>query len=225
LLLITFCCCNKAFTFIWFGALMDKYSGVSDFRFISGITGLGVLEHVGILVSLSNFTILPGAFSWHVKSLYLKGQYPYESVSIKYALDILSLTWFFSSLYLIYLYVILFLKPNRSVIRLISRKSMAKTEYRKHSIFFLNNYAFLNNLFTKKNWNYKVTISNFFFFNFIVSSSNPSNRLSLGFFLLLLFTFICLMSYNNFFFYSITDVSWVLDSFYFNNFLILNFYN
>lgn len=36
LILMTFCCCNKAFTFIWFGALMDKHAGVSDFRFISG---------------------------------------------------------------------------------------------------------------------------------------------------------------------------------------------
>lgn len=225
LLLITFCCCNKAFTFIWFGALMDKYSGVSDFRFISGITGLGVLEHVGILVSLSNFTILPGAFSWHVKSLYLKGQYPYESMLIKYALDILSLTWFFSSLYLVYLYVILFLKPNRGGIRLILHKAVLGVELKKQFIFFFKNSLFLNKLLTNNIWKFKTTISNFFFFNFVLSVSSFSNRLSSGFFLLLLFTFFCLMSYNNFFFYSIVDVSWVVDSFYFNNFLIVNFYN
>jgi len=63
LLLMVFCCCNKAFTFIWFGTLMDRYSGISDFRFISGIFGLSFLEHAGVLVSLANFTILPGAFS------------------------------------------------------------------------------------------------------------------------------------------------------------------
>jgi hypothetical protein len=71
---------------------MDRYSGVSDFRFISGIFGLSFLEHAGILVSLANFTILPGAFSWHVKSLFMKGQYVYEGIFVKYALDVLSLT-------------------------------------------------------------------------------------------------------------------------------------
>lgn len=117
LILMTFCCCNKAFTFIWFGALMDKYAGVSDFRFISGAYTFSWLEHAGLLVSLSNFTIVPGVFSWHVKSLFLKGQYVYESVATKYCLDVLTLTWFFSSLYLIYLYLILFLKPMRGASR------------------------------------------------------------------------------------------------------------
>jgi NADH:ubiquinone oxidoreductase subunit 5 (subunit L)/multisubunit Na+/H+ antiporter MnhA subunit len=92
LILLAFCCCNKAFTFIWFGTLMDRHSGVSDFRFISGAAQLSVLEHAGMLVSLSNFTILPGAFSWHVKSLFLKGSYPFESPFTAYALDVLSLT-------------------------------------------------------------------------------------------------------------------------------------
>jgi NAD(P)H-quinone oxidoreductase subunit 4 len=63
MLLMAFCCCNKAFTFIWFGALMDRHAGVSDFRFISGATSVAVLEHAGLLVSIANFTILPGAFS------------------------------------------------------------------------------------------------------------------------------------------------------------------
>jgi NADH:ubiquinone oxidoreductase subunit 5 (subunit L)/multisubunit Na+/H+ antiporter MnhA subunit len=117
LILMTFCCCNKAFTFIWFGALMDKYAGVSDFRFISGAYTFSWLEHTGLLVSLSNFTIVPGVFSWHVKSLFLKGQYPFEYMLTKYALDVLTFTWFFSSLYLIYLYLVLFLKPMRGIYR------------------------------------------------------------------------------------------------------------
>jgi len=92
LILMTFCCCNKAFTFIWFGALMDKHAGVSDFRFISGACALSWLEHAGLLISLSNFTVVPGVFSWHVKSLFLKGQYPFEFGLTKYCLDVLTLT-------------------------------------------------------------------------------------------------------------------------------------
>jgi len=33
--LLIFCCVNKAFTFVWFGALMQKCNGVSDFRFLA----------------------------------------------------------------------------------------------------------------------------------------------------------------------------------------------
>lgn len=71
---------------------MDKYAGMSDFRFISGAYTFSWLEHAGLLVSLSNFTIVPGVFAWHVKSLFLKGQYVYEFVLTKYCLDVLTLT-------------------------------------------------------------------------------------------------------------------------------------
>lgn len=40
LLLLAFCCCNKAFTFVWFGVLMHRFAGVSDFRFIGGSANL-----------------------------------------------------------------------------------------------------------------------------------------------------------------------------------------
>ena len=225
LLLITFCCCNKAFTFIWFGSLMDKYSGVSDFRYISGIVGISTLEHAGLLASLCNFTILPGAFSWHVKSLYLKGQYPYESLPIKFALDILSLTWFFSSLYLIYLYIILFLKPNRGWTRLSLLSYYAnKLSNLELSSFWiskllLNSTLLINSSLQKFPLNF-----NFFFYNYKISIK-VDNRLSFGFFFLLLLSLIVLLSYNNFFFYSVIDTSWVVDYFYFNNFLINAFYN
>ena len=63
MLMLAFCCCNKAITFIWFGILMDKYSGISDMRVMSGIHKFSILEHSGILISLCNFTIIPGVFS------------------------------------------------------------------------------------------------------------------------------------------------------------------
>lgn len=62
LLLLAFCCCNKAFTFVWFGVLMHKHSGLSDFRFIGGASNLSWIEHAGLAVAVANFTILPGAF-------------------------------------------------------------------------------------------------------------------------------------------------------------------
>jgi hypothetical protein len=52
--MLIFCCCNKAITFIWFGVLMDKYSGISDIRVIGGIHKLSLLEHTGILISICN---------------------------------------------------------------------------------------------------------------------------------------------------------------------------
>lgn len=42
---------------------MDRYSGLSDIRIIGGIHKLSFFEHVGLLVSLCNFTIVPGVFS------------------------------------------------------------------------------------------------------------------------------------------------------------------
>jgi len=36
LYLLAFCCCNKACTFVWFGAFMRRHGGVSDFRVVAG---------------------------------------------------------------------------------------------------------------------------------------------------------------------------------------------
>jgi len=36
LYLLAFCCCNKAATFVWFGAFMRRHSGISDFRSVAG---------------------------------------------------------------------------------------------------------------------------------------------------------------------------------------------
>lgn len=36
LYLLTFCCCNKAATFVWFGVFMRRHGGISDFRVVGG---------------------------------------------------------------------------------------------------------------------------------------------------------------------------------------------
>ena len=72
LCLLTFCCCNKAMSFVWFGALMRRFSGLSDFRYLGG-QGLAVIEHAGLAVAVANFTVMPGAFCWHVKGLFGQG--------------------------------------------------------------------------------------------------------------------------------------------------------
>lgn len=111
LLLLIFSCVNKAFTFVWFGTLMQRYSGASDFRFISGAPLASWAEHAGLCVALANFTIFPGAFSWHVKGLFIRGYPAHHPVFTAAALDTLQLTWLLSSLYMFRLYFALFLRP------------------------------------------------------------------------------------------------------------------
>lgn len=118
LLLLAFCCCNKAFTFVWFGVLMNKHNGLSDFRFIGGSNYLNWIEHAGLFVALANFTVFPGAFAWHVKGLFVLGQIPTVCLGSWFGLELLQLTWFFSSLYLLTLYLMLFLKPNQGSFKL-----------------------------------------------------------------------------------------------------------
>lgn len=222
LLLMAFCCCNKAFTFIWFGTLMDRFSGISDFRFISGISGLSALEHAGIFISLANFTILPGAFSWHVKALFLKGQYTYEFFFAKYALDVLTLTWFFSSLYLIYLYLILFLKPSRG----ISRNSTLVVPALRASAALAHNFAttstvariLLSDVAIKLHLNIFTYV-----FNLSTGTQYP-RRMSTSFFYLLFFSFILLLHSTNFFSHNYVDMGWIGDTYYFINFFVSDFY-
>ncbi len=40
LLLLIFCCCNKAVAFVLFGVLMRRFSGLSDFRILGGSVSL-----------------------------------------------------------------------------------------------------------------------------------------------------------------------------------------
>ncbi len=225
LFLMIFCCCNKAYTFIWFGTLMDKYAGISDFRFISGIVGFSFLESAGLIIAVLNFTILPGAFSWHIKSLFLKGQYLYESIFIKLALDILSLTWFFSSLYLFFLIFILFFKPNRGIWRLYTLQGFGvfikiKFAFNRFFLLLYSKYSIIGSI-TNIFWYYKnfnkyycyITINSFFY------------NMSFSFFLLLSFSCLILLSYSNLFFYTYFDISWIYDNFYWYNFILIDYYS
>jgi len=114
LFLLIFCCCNKALTFIWFGLLMRRFSGLSDFRVLAGTASLAWIEHAGLLLAVSNFTVFPGLYCWHVKGLFLHGQLHSSSVLLGWGLGLLQLTWFFSSLYLWALYFTLFYSNARS---------------------------------------------------------------------------------------------------------------
>jgi NADH:ubiquinone oxidoreductase subunit 5 (subunit L)/multisubunit Na+/H+ antiporter MnhA subunit len=113
LLLLIFCCCNKAYTFVWFGALMQTHHGLSDFRMIPMHARSSWVAHAGIALAIANATVAPGAFAWHVKGL-LTTSSPWDNTeSVSWGLEVLQLTWFFSSLYLLSLYATLFLRPLR----------------------------------------------------------------------------------------------------------------
>lgn len=86
---------------------MQRTAGVSDFRRL-GQAPVYWPEHAGVLVSLCNFTVLPGAFVWHVKGLFLGGQVAPLLRVTELGLGLLEITWVFSSLYLGYLYIMLF---------------------------------------------------------------------------------------------------------------------
>jgi NADH:ubiquinone oxidoreductase subunit 5 (subunit L)/multisubunit Na+/H+ antiporter MnhA subunit len=109
LCLLVFCCCNKALTFVWFGTLMQRYSGLSDLRRIGG-SPLAGFEHAGMVISVANFTIVPGGFCWHVKGLFSQGALPWKGTQweVVIGLGLLQMTWFLSSLYLFALYYNLF---------------------------------------------------------------------------------------------------------------------
>lgn len=67
LTLLGFCCCNKAYAFVWLGSAMARVSGLSDTRLITSGVKLTV-ERAGLVVAAANTTIWPGAVVWHVKS-------------------------------------------------------------------------------------------------------------------------------------------------------------
>jgi NADH:ubiquinone oxidoreductase subunit 5 (subunit L)/multisubunit Na+/H+ antiporter MnhA subunit len=62
MLLLAFCCCNKAYTFVWFGSLMERLSGLSDFRLLRRANVL-FAERAGLFSALLNSTVFPGAFA------------------------------------------------------------------------------------------------------------------------------------------------------------------
>lgn len=112
LLLLTFCCCNKAYTFVWFGALMQTHHGISDFRMIAAHPRTTWVAHAGLVTAIANATVVPGAFAWHIKAVFAPVG-PWGEPEVSVALEVLQLTWFFSSLYLFALYATLFARPLR----------------------------------------------------------------------------------------------------------------
>ena len=91
---------------------MDRTGGVSDLRLMSGSTPLTHLEHAGLFMALANFTVVPGGFSWHVKSVLSQGQHAWLSPAAQGGFSLLLFTWALSSLYLLSLYTVFFLRAN-----------------------------------------------------------------------------------------------------------------
>ena len=242
-LMLIFCCCNKAITFIWFGVLMDKYSGISDIRIIGGIHKLSLLEHTGILISICNFTIVPGVFSWQLKSLYLKGQYTYDFFITKYCLDILLLTWFFASLYFFFLYISLFLKSCRLLLRNIQYFKNNQNLLCKDSLFFYNSYSSLIFTYVILESSFLFRLKYIFYYNSLIITFLSSYQvfkyflinsfwfsffffyISWSFFFLLAISFFFLLNFENFFFESIFDTSLLNNFFFYFDFFIFDFYN
>ena len=193
---------------------MDRFAGVSDFRFIGGVAGLSTLEHAGLLASLANFTVLPGAFSWHVKALLLRGQYPHEGFHLKLAMDVLSLTWFFSSLYLVYLYLALFLKPARGSSR-SGVHSMAPAARRGGAVAGV--WAVSQVLLAP------ATLAPTSYFSRELATACVRS-MSSSFFLLLLLSLLVLICGAGGSYYTYVDMGWVGDTFAWVGFTVVDFY-
>ncbi len=107
LLLLSFCCCNKAAAFVLFGTLMRRFAGISDFRQLAGWGTVAWFELTALYVIIANFTVFPGIFCWHIKGLFLaEVGLSHQGVGLL-GLSLLQLTWFLSSLYLHFLYAVL----------------------------------------------------------------------------------------------------------------------
>lgn len=113
-LLLVFVCCNKAFTFVWLGVVMDKNGGVSDIRIYKNKI-LNSLEKFGLVFSFLNSTIIIGSVNWHIKGLLTKGLLVLDNSYLIFGLEVISLTWFFSSIYLLKLFLGLFSFTKKGV--------------------------------------------------------------------------------------------------------------
>lgn len=103
---------------------MQTHHGVSDFRFLATHSRTTWATHAGLGLAIANATIAPGAFAWHVKALITTSS-PWTTTTAQWGLEILQLTWFFSSLYLLTLYVTIFLRPLRGLSSELSSSSKA----------------------------------------------------------------------------------------------------
>lgn len=113
IMLLVFCCCNKALTFVWFGVIMDNNSGISDFRLMRGVN-LNNTERSGLMMAMLSSTILPGSFAWQVKALLFAGTLSIDNYLFIIFVSIISLTWFLSSIYLIKVFYYVFCIPTCS---------------------------------------------------------------------------------------------------------------
>lgn len=111
--LLVFCSCNKAIVFVWVGIIMDKSGGVSDIRLIGSLNYF-FFEKSGLICSILSSTIIPGSFGWHVKGLISRGFLLVDSFFFLLAIGLLSLTWFFSSLYLFSIVVRFYVNPTNN---------------------------------------------------------------------------------------------------------------
>lgn len=112
-LLLAFCCCNKAYTFVWLGSVMERTNGLSDFRLLKK-TQLLLIERAGLVSAVCNSTIAPGAFSWHIKSLFSRGLLLNNSLLCGLAIELIAITWALSLLYMFKLVFALFASPSRT---------------------------------------------------------------------------------------------------------------
>jgi len=131
LILLIFCCCNKAYIFVWFGSIMEKCSGFSDLRIIGGIHYV-FYEKLGLIISIINSTILPGSFIWHTKSILNRGLLVNEFQLIWLGLEILNLTWFLTTLYLLKLTTYLFSSTSKN--HIIIKSNLPVQEWRTISV-------------------------------------------------------------------------------------------
>jgi NADH:ubiquinone oxidoreductase subunit 5 (subunit L)/multisubunit Na+/H+ antiporter MnhA subunit len=91
LLILVFCCCNKAYTFVWFGALMQTHHGLSDFRLLAAHPRTTWVTHAGLGLAIANATIAPGAFAYHLKSI-TPPSGVCESLAPEFGTDLLSVS-------------------------------------------------------------------------------------------------------------------------------------
>lgn len=148
LFLLIFVCCNKAFIFSWFGFIMDKSGGLSDFRLLKNFN-LFFFEKSGLIFFCFNSTIAIGSLNWHIKSLLYSGLLDNDFFYYFVGLEVLNLTWFLSSVYLLKLFFSLFSLPTRSIFTNKFKNKRTFNFYVKY-IFFNRNFLFwlVNFIFT-----------------------------------------------------------------------------
>jgi NADH:ubiquinone oxidoreductase subunit 5 (subunit L)/multisubunit Na+/H+ antiporter MnhA subunit len=140
LILLFFFFFNKAFMFFWFGFVKYEDRVVPDMRLRKKIK-LSTFEKIGLILYIINLTSYILYIYWQIKVLLINVSIFSHLANILFGLDILKITWLFSSLYLLRLCVLLF-----SLI--YKRKNYIKTLNIKIDLFLkdevnIEHYAFL----------------------------------------------------------------------------------